>query len=250
MDPQRFKRDFWRQVEPFDQILPLLDSLHDTAFFFKDLESRHTMNNSRAVASAGVASEAETLGKVGYEFWYPDRIALFKKQDQSVMKSGIPIINALCPTPERGSSAVIIFSKIPLRNRKGRIVGLAGVWRETDALNTLPPEYRKMSQILEHIQVHYSDPLTIGDLADRANLSRSQFGRLFRKMFGLSPLDYLKSIRTNAAAILLRDTQLKTTQIAINTGFYDHSHFSRTFRQIMGVTPREFRKKNALRPVA
>lgn len=245
MDVRQFKRDFWDQVGSFDQILPLLDTLHDTAFFFKDLESRHTMKNARGVASAGVATEDEVLGKVGDEFWYPERIALFRKQDQEVMKTGKPIINALCLTPERGSNTAIVFSKFPLRDKGGKIIGLAGVWREADSVKSLPPEYSKLSAILEYMHGSFSEGITIDDLASKANLSRSQFTRTFRKLFGLSPYDYLKNLRINAASGLLRETTLKTTEIALQTGFYDHSHFSKVFKEIMGMSPRDFRAKHA-----
>ncbi|MEM6884238.1 MAG: helix-turn-helix domain-containing protein [Verrucomicrobiota bacterium] len=243
MQPERFKKEFWDRVGNLDQILPLLDSLHDTAFFFKDLQSRHTMNNARAVASAQVATEEETIGKVGYEFWYPERMAVFVKQDQEVMRTGTPIINALCPTPEKGSNAAIIFSKIPLLDRKGKIIGLAGVWREAESIQSLPPAYGRFAIILAHMHQHYDQPTSVDTLAKQAGLSRSQFNRTFKKLFGLSPHDYLKSLRINAAAQQLRETELTTTEIALQSGFYDHSHFSKVFKSIMGVTPRHYRKR-------
>ena len=245
MDGKQFKREFWDRVGNFDQILPLLDSLNDIAFFFKDRQSRQTMNNKRAVASAGVATEEETLGTIGYEFWQSERVALYIKQDEEVMRTGKAIINAFCPTPERGSNAVIIFSKIPLRDKQGKIIGLAGVWREAESVNALPQAYHKLSGMVEMIHERYAEPLEVQDMADQVGLSRSQFGRLFKKLFGLSPLDYLKSVRINSAMHLLSETDLKTTEIALMTGFYDHSHFSRSFKKIMSLSPREYRKKHA-----
>lgn len=245
MNPLQFKEDFFERVGNLDQILPLLDSLHDTSFFFKDRQSRQVMNNLRAVASAGVATEEETLGKIGYEFSYPDRMALYLKQDEEVMRTGVPILNAFCPTPERGSNAAIVFSKIPLRDQKGEIIGLAGVWREAGSISALPPAYHRLSKVVEKIHEHYAEPLAINELAAEVGMSRSQFGRLFRKLFGQSPRDYLSSVRVNAAAHLLNETDLKTTDIALQTGFYDHSHFSRAFKAIMSLSPREYRKQHA-----
>ncbi|MBK1879069.1 helix-turn-helix domain-containing protein [Pelagicoccus mobilis] len=246
MNAKAFKKAFWDKVGNFDQILPLLDSLHDTAFFFKDLESRHTMNNQRAVASARVASEAETIGKVGDEFWYSDRVALYRKQDQEVMRTGKAIINAMCPTPEIGSNTAIIYSKIPLRDKEGKIVGLAGVWRETDSMSSMPHSYSKLAGIAEYLHSQFAEPITVEELAARVGLSRSQFNRLFRKLFGLSPYDYLKSLRISAASKLLRETDLKTTEVALLTGFYDHSHFSKVFKDLMELTPRAYRKMHSV----
>jgi AraC-like DNA-binding protein len=245
MNTKQFKRAFWDRVGPADQLLPLLDSLHDVAFFFKDRQSRQTMNSLRAVASAGVSTEEETLGKVGFEFWNSEKVAIYLKQDEEVMRTGIPIINAFCPSPEQGSNAVIIFSKFPLRDSKGAIIGLAGVWRETNSVSVLPPAYNRLSGILQMIHERYAEPLTVHEMAEKAGVSRSQFGRLFKKMFGLSPHDYLKSVRVNAAAKLLRETSKKTTDIALETGFYDHSHFTKTFTDIMGLVPRAYKKLHA-----
>ena len=51
-------------------------------------------------------------------------------------------------------------------------------------------------------------PLTVENLAAEASLSRSQFNRLFRKLFGLAPYDYLKGLRISAASKLLRESEL------------------------------------------
>ena len=94
---------------------------------------------------------------------------------------------------QRGSNAVIIFSKIPLRDKKGEIVGLAGVWREVDSESALPPAYNRLSGIVEMMHERYTESITVNEMAAKVGLSRSQFGRLFRKLFGLSPQNYLKS---------------------------------------------------------
>ena len=148
-NPKTFKDDFMSRVGNFDQVLPLLDSLQDVAFFFKDRKCRMVMNDLRAVASCGVATEGETLGRIGHEFFSDERTALYLKQDEEVMSTGKPIINALCPTPEQGSNVMIVYSKIPLRNRRGRIIGLAGVWREVSGVASLPPTYGQLSGVIQ-----------------------------------------------------------------------------------------------------
>jgi len=233
------------RVGNFDQILPLLDSLQDVAFFFKDRKSRFVMNNLRAVASFSVGTEDETLGKMGYEFFPADKVALYLQQDEEVMRTGKPIINALSPAPEPGSNAIILYSKIPLRDKEGKVIGLAGVWREVTEVSNLPPDYGRLSSTVQMMHDRYSEQLTVKELAEEAGMSQSQFGRLFRKLFGVSPREYLISVRINAAAHLLADTNKKTTVVAMETGFYDHSHFSRTFRKIMGRTPRQYRRMHS-----
>ena len=75
-----------------------------------------------------------------------------------------------------------------------------------------------------------------------AGLSRSQFGRQFQRLFRASPSEYLLRVRVNAACRLLAETDLKITDIAHETGFFDHSHFSRTFQRLKGIRPQAYRR--------
>jgi len=245
MDPTRIRQEFMDQVGNLDQMLPLLDSLADTAFFFKDKQKRLIMVNARMLASCGVATEAETIGKVGYEFFPTDKMAIYLKQDDEVMRTGKAIINAICPAPEPGSNSLIVYSKIPLRDNQGIVIGLAGVFREQEGVDSLPSSYGRLARVIENMHQRYAEPLKVKQLAEWAHLSPSQLTRQFRQLFGVTPHDYLTHVRVNAAARLLRETEQKTTEIALQCGFFDHSHFSRTFKKLMGATPRAYRLEHA-----
>lgn len=243
MNPSRFQRAFLRRVADFRQFAQLLDLLPDVSFFVKDRRSRFVMNNRFAVSTCGVGSEAETIGKQGYEFYPHDRMAVYLEQDERVMRTGRPIINAICPAPQRGNEALIVFSKVPLRDRRGRVIGLAGIWREVRGLRGPPSAWGRLSGAVERMHERCEEPLQVNRLAAAAGLSRSQFDRQFRRLFGCSPREYLLRIRVGAAARLLEETARTTTDIAQATGFFDHSHFSRTFRRLMGCTPLAFRRR-------
>ena len=129
MTPTKFKRNFLRQVHGFDAYEQLFNLIPDVAFFVKDRKCRLVSYNTRSLESCGLTSEEEVIGKVGYEYYAADRMDEYIEQDVRVMKSGKPILNAICPTPETGSNAMIVYSKIPLRNRRGRVIGLVGIWR-------------------------------------------------------------------------------------------------------------------------
>lgn len=245
MNPENLKCDFFGRIGDFRPFQELLDLLPDVAFFVKDRQSRFVMNNARAVEVCGVGSEAETLGKQGYEFFSDDLMALYLQQDRQVMETGQPILNAICPAPEKGSDALIIYSKVPLRDNQGRIIGLAGVHREIRGLHAPATKFGRIARAVEMIHQRYAEPLTIGELAAAAGLSRSQFDRRFHRLFGTAPREYLARVRVRAACQLLIQTDDQVTQIALRTGFYDHSHFSRTFRRIMGTSPLGFRRRHA-----
>ena len=73
-------------------------------------------------------------------------------------------------------------------------------------------------------------------------MSVRQFERKFHKAYQVSPRGYLVRMRVAAASDLLRTTDLRPSEIAHQTGFYDASDFSRQFRRAMKVSPTEFRR--------
>ena len=73
------------------------------------------------------------------------------------------------------------------------------------------------------------------------SVSVSQFNRQFRKKFHTTPRAYLTNVRMNAACHLLVTTDLPISDISLQTGFYDQSHFANTFRRATGMTPRDWR---------
>jgi AraC-like DNA-binding protein len=244
MNPTKFKNDFLRRVGDYRPLQQLLDLLPDVAFFIKDRQGRFVLNSRRATDCCRVDSEAETIGKTDRDFFSSDRIAIYRQQDQQVMRTGEPIINAVCPAPEHGSDALIIYSKVPLRDRGGRIIGVAGIHRELRGLHAPPPTLGRISRAVAVMHERYAGPIRITQLASTARLSRSQFDRQFRRLFGTTPREYLLRVRVSEACRLLEDTHKKMTQIALETGFYDHSHFSRTFRRIVGCSPQTYRRRH------
>jgi AraC family transcriptional regulator len=84
-------------------------------------------------------------------------------------------------------------------------------------------------------------------LADAVQLSHHHFSRVFKRLTGLAPHQYLISQRIKHARRLLIETSLSIAEVAQQVGFYDQSHFNYHFKRLVGVTPREvLRRKNVL----
>lgn len=246
MKPEQFRQSFLRKLGSLDPFRQLLDLLPDVAFFMKDRAGRFVMQNRRSCAYCRVASEAETIGKTDYDFYPRDRAQMYVAGDRQVMRSGVPIVNAIAPAPEEeGSDRLILYCKVALRDRRGRIIGVAGIHREVEGRRATPKSYGRLVRAVEHLHTHYSQALSTLQLAGMVGISQSQFDRRFRKLLGASPRQYLLRVRVNAACRLLAETTRSITEIALETGFYDHAHFSRTFSRLMGVSPRVHRKRNA-----
>jgi AraC-like DNA-binding protein len=95
---------------------------------------------------------------------------------------------------------------------------------------------------MEIIDREYSDPaLTVQALSTRLGVHRSILSRRFRKKAGSSPQRYIISRRLQKAMTLLRDTDLRVSEIAYRSGFRDPNYFARAFRKTIGMTPLAFR---------
>jgi transcriptional regulator GlxA family with amidase domain len=100
----------------------------------------------------------------------------------------------------------------------------------------------KVEAAAEFIQQNLADALNIDKLAKLAGLSIRQFERKFHKAYLVSPRAYHVRMRVAAASDLLKDTDLRPSEIADRTGFYDASDFSRQFRRAMKMSPTHFRR--------
>lgn len=248
MKVENFRRQFLGQisgVEPFGQ---LFDLLPDVAFFIKDRRSRFVMLNQRSCEYCHVASEREAIGKTDHDFFPKDRADLYVEGDRKVMRTRMPVLNAIEPAPEEaGSNKLIIYSKVPIRNRKGQIIGLAGIHREIEGLKAAPNIHHRLSRALQHLHENYASRLTTRQLAKMTGISSSQFDRHFRRLFNTTLRQYLLRVRVHAACRELAQTDKNITEIALEVGFYDHAHFTRTFSRLMGIAPLVYRKQH--RPV-
>ncbi len=95
--------------------------------------------------------------------------------------------------------------------------------------------------ILEYIDTHSGEPLEIRDLADMCHMSYSHFAKLFRENYGRSCKEYITYIRLVKAQDLLLHTDYDINYIALETGFFDCSHFIRTYKKWKGITPKQER---------
>lgn len=102
---------------------------------------------------------------------------------------------------------------------------------------------RRVTEIVRHVEGTFEQPHTLFDLAQRAGLSPFHFLRVFRKVTGVSPHQFLLRVRLNAAALKLRGSNEPITEIAYATGFEDLSNFIRTFRAEFGAAPSHYRAR-------
>lgn len=101
----------------------------------------------------------------------------------------------------------------------------------------------RIHQILSWVEQHYSDSLSLTDVADQLSISREYFCRLFRQSMGITFQEYLTGIRLNHAYQDLLHTDMPVSEIMEKNGFTNQKKFNASFKRLYGHTPTEIRKQ-------
>lgn len=96
---------------------------------------------------------------------------------------------------------------------------------------------------IDYIGRNCARPVTLGEVAEYVNISRTYFCQVFKQETGENFVDYLNRIRIENAKQLLKETDLRNYEIADKAGFSDNTYFCRIFKQVEGITPAEYRKQ-------
>jgi AraC-like DNA-binding protein len=103
----------------------------------------------------------------------------------------------------------------------------------------------RIGEALSHLERNIQHEVDLEDLARIAHMSRRSFLRVFQSATGTSPVAWVIGRRITRACNLLRQTDKQVTEIAFEVGFNDSNYFTRQFRKITGVAPREYRLRQA-----
>lgn len=117
-------------------------------------------------------------------------------------------------------------------------VDVAAMSRAVEAFN------RRLLRSRDAMDRAFAEPLDVAALARVASLSEAHFIRSFRATFGETPHRYLQRRRVERSMFLLRETDRSVTEICFTVGFSSLGTFSRTFREIVGETPSEYRVRH------
>jgi AraC-like DNA-binding protein len=128
-------------------------------------------------------------------------------------------------------AALLLVERFLSRGRAGR-----------KAWAPRPADRRRAVETALWMEDNATEPLRLGTLAQRAGLSPFHFLRVFSRVLGVTPHQYLVSARLRRAAGLLADPSRPVTEVAYEVGFGDLSNFVRTFRRASGVSPGRFRQ--------
>ena len=169
------REEFFKSLAHDNQIIRVFDLLPEIAFYLKDRKSRFVALNRKTCEYLGVSREEDALGKTDMDFFPKDRADVFLLDDFEVIQSGQPIENRIQPHPHEEIERVMVTSKIPLRNQKDEVIGLAGFSRELERLRGGSGSADQFAEALEHLKKNFNTPVNTSELAKIAGLSVSQF---------------------------------------------------------------------------
>ncbi len=103
------------------------------------------------------------------------------------------------------------------------------------------PTAHRMAGVIEYIDRHLHEQISIADLSHEACMSESTFHRVFRQELGQTPIQYIKEARVKRAKEMLQNPELQIKEVYMECGFNDLSYFMRIFKQLEHQTPGEYR---------
>ncbi|MEZ5952639.1 MAG: AraC family transcriptional regulator, partial [Planctomycetaceae bacterium] len=235
---------FFQDLESPLMLLELFEFLPNVYLYVKDREGKFLRVNRFACQILGVACEREVVGKNDFDFFPPAIASQYVEEDHRVLASGSPLLDQVWLVPGGdGFPRWYLCNKIPLRNLAGEICGLAGIKRPYEHSVAAATGYSRLLKVVEFVTERFCEPMEVSDMAAHVGLSTSQLQREFSRLFGISPIRYLREIRIGVARRLLETSDYSLAKIAADCGFYDQSHFSRQFKESTGLAPLAYRKR-------
>jgi len=109
-----------------------------------------------------------------------------------------------------------------------------------------PREKDRMNKIIQHTMINFKNNITLDEISNVANLSKSAFCRYFKNTVKKSYNDFLYEVRVEFASRMLIETDVGIMQICYESGFNNPSAFSQRFKKVKGMTPNQYRKSNII----
>ena len=103
-------------------------------------------------------------------------------------------------------------------------------------------EADKIHQIKQFIREHSHKDISLHILAQRVNLSPIYISKMFKEKLGINYIDFLTECRIENAKKLLNDPELSLKEITFEIGYHEPNYFSKVFKKMCGVSPKEYRK--------
>lgn len=224
-------------------LLTLADDLTGTMFCVKDAEGRYVLVNDAFVRRTNERSRRRVVGRTATQLFDPMLAARYDEQDRAVLTEGRELRRELeLIRRPGGTPGWYLTSKAPVRAEDGTMLGLVSISQALRGQDADPPTVASLTRVAALVRDRIDSPPTVAELAEAAGCSAATLDRRLRRVFALSPQQYVLRARVDHAAALLGGTDLPVAEVARASGFYDQASFTRTFGRLTGETPAQFRR--------
>ena len=235
---ERFLKEAGPGIRLFTE---MSENIPNVALTIKNGEGRIIFTNHYNAAISGWSSPDEMIGYTSEELYPPDQAAVYAGRDRQVYETGEPIVERIYGFVADRSSDCNCVTVRPVLGLSGKRIGTATIYYRAEKKMSAVNWYDPIRKSIAYLNDHYNEPVTVEELAAISNYSVAQFRKLFARLAQMSPSAYITQVRVNAARTLLTTTDKRIADIAVATGFCDHSHFIKTFRKHTGKSPSAFR---------
>lgn len=228
---------------PFDsELLGLFDHLADVMAWIKDGSHRFLWANRSFVLHLGLQNVKQMVGRTDFDFFNAALANQHRFDDEKVLSGEQVIARIELVGMFEHMARWCLTSKIPLHDRRGRIVGTAGVTHPLKD-KEIAMAQAPLGPAMHFISENYGESIDNRKLAKVCGLSVRSFERRFRAVYQTSPHDYIRQMRVRMSCNALVYSSKTLSQLATEFGFSDQSHFAKEFRHYFGETPSAYRSR-------
>ena len=184
------------------------------------------------------------IGKRAEELFPPELAEVYRQQDEAVLLEKGDVVDRLeLVTNRDGSEGWYLASKFPLKDESGMVTGLVSISRDLQSPSVGDLKMSGLRNVVDWVHAHIDEEIHVADLAKIAGMNGAQLERRMKRIFKLSVGQFVRKLRIDRAAQLLRDTNLGIAEIALKCGYSEQSSLTRQFKSAVGCPPGEFRKR-------
>jgi AraC-like DNA-binding protein len=239
-----FQKRFFASMAHSQEMLVLFDHLPGVFFLAKDAEGRFIAANNATMQRLGAIDPSKFIGTTDEDYVPDELVKSFRDDDRQVIKTGKPLLNRLeAWLGEQRELQWFLTTKLPIKGRNGRNIGVMAVIRRYEADRT-QHSIKEAADAVAYLKANPQRLLTTAALAKAVGTSERNLHRKIQLAMGLTPYELMLRIRIQASAQKLVSTSDTLSEVALSHGFCDQSAFTKHFRQRTGMTPRQFRLRH------
>jgi AraC-like DNA-binding protein len=224
-------------LEDMGASFEVLELVPDTHAWAKDLQGHFVLGNRLFYERFGISSAQGLAGKTDFDIAPADMAQKYVDDDEQVLQGRVITDRLELIGGPTDHVEWFLTSKWPVYSPVGDIIGSLGMSRHLNRSERKSVPFHDLNAPISYIGEHFASKLSVDAIAKACNISISALERRFRKHLGKTPRRYINEVRLDHARRLLVETDKSIGTIALETGFADHSHFTRAYASAFGKTP-------------